>query len=276
MFRSACVPFAAASLILASRASAQDVAPPLIAPSTKDQDQLATQVGGSWSTGNSKALQINASVRTSVRRGDDELTASGQISWGRATERPIDDPEEAPKREFELDSLYYARLRYDRFFLERNSFYVAALAFSDSASGFKSRLGPYAGYRRILAAGDRLSLYVDGGYRLYREVLDLDRKARQDGLPERRWVHGPTLGTGVDVHLKETLELDIYGEAQADVGETRGLRGVGIIGLTNKIGDAFALGMNLNVRWLQRPIGDRQGLDTQLQVVAIGDWSSAK
>jgi hypothetical protein len=41
----------------------------------------------------------------------------------------------------------------------------------------------------------------------------------------------------------------------------------------NRIGKGFALGMNFNLRYHREPIGAREPLDTQRQVVAILDHS---
>ncbi|MND07383.1 hypothetical protein D3C83_293100 [compost metagenome] len=41
--------------------------------------------------------------------------------------------------------------------------------------------------------------------------------------------------------------------------------------LINKVGRGFALGMNWNLRYVRMPIGDRAPVQSQLQLVLIGD-----
>jgi hypothetical protein len=116
-----------------------------------------------------------------------------------------------------------------------------------------------------------LELWTDVGYRLAHEILFLDKKARDDGFAERRWVHGPLLTLGVAVEINKTLDLDIAVEGQQSLNRERDFRLFSTTNLTNRIGQGFSLGMNFNFRYNREPIGDRSPLDTQLQVVAILD-----
>jgi putative salt-induced outer membrane protein YdiY len=260
-------------LILPRVALAQDSAPPVEESGKTDQTHLSGQLGGTWSSGNSKSYSANFQTRVSHRRGNSQLTWSGVFNYGRATAQHLEDDDnpDAPEHKFKTDSLYYTRLRYDHFFYEKNTVFLAALAFRDSSSGFRARYSPYFGYERILIAGESFKLWTDLGYRFAHEILFLDQKARQDGMAERRWVHGPLLTLGMELKLNETLDLDISVEAQQALNREKDLRFFSVTNLTNRIGKGFALGMNFNARYHREPIGDRSPLDTQLQVVALLD-----
>lgn len=259
-------------LLMSTAARAQDTAPP-IAEGNTNQTRLAGQLGGTWSSGNSKSYSTNFQARISHRRGDEQLMWSGALNYGHATAPKLEesaDPD-AEEHRFKTDSLYYTRLRYDHFFLEKNAVFLAALAFRDTSSGFRARYSPYLGYQRTLVAEESFELWLDLGYRAAREILWLDRKARADGFAERRWVHGPLLTLGVELKLNDRLDLDISVEGQQAVNRERDFRIYSITNLTNHIGKGFSLGMNFNVRYLHEPIGDRSPLDTQLQLVALLD-----
>jgi hypothetical protein len=255
-----------------ARGRAQDAAPP-VEEGSKDETRLGGLFGGSWSSGNSKSYAANLQLRFSHRRGDEQLMWSGAASHGRAT-APHHEDESDPDAEehaFKTDSLYYTRVRYDHFFLEHNTLFVAALAFRDTSSGFRARYSPYVGYQRTFIATESFELWTDVGYRLAREVLFLDRKAIDDGFAEKRWVHGPLVTLGVELELDETLDADLAIEAQQAVNREKDFRLFGIASLTHRLGKGFSLGMNFNLRYHREPIGDREPLDTQLLVVAILD-----
>jgi len=109
------------------------------------------------------------------------------------------------------------------------------------------------------------------GYRVAREILFLDRKAREDGFAERRWVHGPLLTLGISSEINKTLDLDIVVEGQQALNRERDFRIFSTTNLINRIGKGLAIGMNFNLRYHREPIGAREPLDTQLQLVAILD-----
>lgn len=263
---------AAALVLFAERARAQDAAPPIEGGST-DRTKLSGQLGGTWSSGNSKSYAANFQARVSHRRGMDELTWSGIVNYGRATAPQLEDEADpdAEEHRFKTDSLYYTRLRYDRFIAEHHALFLGALAFRDTSSGFRARYSPYAGYQHTWIAHESFEFWTDVGYRAAYEILFLDRRAREEGFAERRWVHGPLLTLGVASELGKALDLDIVVEAQQAANREKDFRIFSTTNLVNRIGKGFALGMNFNLRYHREPIGAREPLDTQLQLVAILD-----
>lgn len=263
---------AGALVLFAGRARAQDAAPPIEGAST-DRTKFSGQLGGNWSSGNSKSFSTNFQTRVSHRRGMDELTWSGIVNYGHSTAQRVEDEHDpdAPQYRFKTDSLYYTRLRYDRFVAEHHALFVGALAFRDTSSGFRARYSPYAGYQHTWIALESFELWTDVGYRFAYEILFLDQKARADGFAERRWVHGPLLTLGISTELNKTLDLDIAIEAQQAVNREKDFRVFSTTNLTNRVGKGFSLGMNFNFRYQREPIGAREPLDTQLQLVAILD-----
>ncbi|MEO7093159.1 MAG: DUF481 domain-containing protein, partial [Polyangiales bacterium] len=131
------------------RGRAQDAAPPVEEGGSKDETRLGGLLGGSWSSGNSNSYAANLQLRVTHRRGDEQLMWSGSVGYGRATAPHHEDESDpdAEDHDFKTDSLYYTRLRYDHFFLEKNALFLAALAFRDTSSGFRARYSPYAGYQ---------------------------------------------------------------------------------------------------------------------------------
>ena len=263
---------ACACLLITTAAHAQDAAPP-IQGGSHDKTKLSGQLGGNWSTGNSKSFSTNLQTRISHRRGNHEVTWSGIVNYGHATAQRVEDDDnpDAPEYKIKTDSLYYTRLRYDFFVTEHNALFIGALAFRDTSSGFRSRLSPYAGYQHTWIGSEAFELWTDVGYRVAREVLFLDQQARADGFAETRWVHGPLLTLGMSSEIGKTLDLDIAVEAQQSLNREKDFRLFSTTNLTNRIGKGFSLGMNFNFRYNHEPIGSREPLDTQLQVVGILD-----
>ncbi|HZH03579.1 MAG TPA: DUF481 domain-containing protein [Myxococcaceae bacterium] len=263
----------ALTLVLVGGARAQDVAPPLEEDGSTDQTRLAGQAGGTWSSGNSTSVSLNFQLRVSHRRKNDQLTWNGLVNYARARSQALGAGPDGEVQTYESDSLYYTRLRYDRFFRERNTFFVAALAFRDESSGFRFRYSPYAGYQRTWIATKSFEAWTDLGYRYARESLLLDRRARREGFPTQRSVHGPLAALGLEAKLNETLDFDLVFEAQQALNLSGDFRVFGVASLTNQIGKGFSLGTNFGLRYHHGPIGDRAPLDTQLQLIALLEYT---
>ncbi len=253
-------------------AQSQDVAPPIEEEGkSNDKMRLSAQVGGSWSTGNTKAYAANSQARFAIRRGNNQLTWSGVANYSRATASPASSDPDAEETTYVADSLWYTRARYDRFVLEKSTVFVGGQFFRDSGSGFRARAAGDVGVTRTLFATEPFELYAEAGFRLMREWLLLDRAAREDGLPTQRWLYSPTLAVGTVINLNETLNFEVGAEGLYAVNNKGDFRMFGFASLINRIGKGFALGMNFNLRYVRMPIGDREPLDSQLQLVLIGD-----
>lgn len=252
-------------------ASAQDNAPP---EEEKRVLDLSGQMAASWATGNTRALVVNAGFRGAVRLNQNQLTLSALYNYQAATAAPAGSPPDAPEAHY-ADRNYYARLRYDRSFLgDRNAIFVGLLAFRDVGSGFDSRLMPYVGYERVLLSRRGVGeLWVEGGYRLAHEDLNRDQRARDDGLPGDRWVHGPTAFVGGKVELTQTFVADVGVETMDSVGHWGDVRVNVIANAMSFIGHGFAFGTNFTMRYLREPIGDRAHVDTSLQAVLAAQHS---
>ncbi len=261
--------FAALALLSTARvAAAQDMAPP------EDANQpmlsLGGQAGFSWATGNTKSLVANGAVRGSLRSNANQLTISGVFAYSSARAVPEGEAKDAPEKRFVVDDNVYARVRYDRFFLDRNAAFFGFLAFRDPSSGFTSRFMPYAGVLRTLLEKKSVwALWGEGGYRGAVERLDLDDAAVAAGLSQLRFVHGPSAFLGYRVALSPTVSFDVGAEALADVRKPSDLRVNTFGSLVSFIARDTSFGVSWNSRYLLEPIGDRRALDTSLQIVFI-------
>ncbi len=261
--------FAALALLSTARvAAAQDMAPP------EDANQpmlsLGGQAGFSWATGNTKSLVANGAVRGSLRSNANQLTISGVFAYSSARAVPEGEAKGAPEKRFVVDDNVYARVRYDRFFLDRNAAFFGFLAFRDPSSGFTSRFMPYAGLLRTLLEKKSVwALWGEGGYRGAVERLDLDDAAVAAGLSQLRFVHGPSAFLGYRVALSPTVSFDVGAEALADVRRPSDLRVNTFGSLVSFIARDTSFGVSWNSRYLLEPIGDRRALDTSLQIVFI-------
>jgi hypothetical protein len=270
--------------LVARRAAAQDIAPPTEkteggggkseggprGPQPADRVKLAGQLGGSWATGNTQSFLLNAALRSALRVGRHQLTASGLFAYTTAREVPEGAPEGAPAQRFVADDNVYGRLRYDFFLGEKNTAFVGFLGFRDPSSGFLYRWMPYAGLLQVLVASPgRFELWAEGGYRLAWERLDRDARAAAEGLGPWRVVHGPSAFLGTQISLSDTTDFDGGVEALTDVRNPGDLRVNTFASLLSKIAGDLSFGASFNSRYLVEPIGDRARLDTSMQVVFV-------
>ena len=249
-------------------ARAQDNAPP---ETDKRVLDLSGQGGASWSTGNTRSLVINAAFRGSLRFGDNQLTLSALYNYSGATTAPADAPPDAEQQHYVADDNIYGRIRYDRTFLgTRNAAFVGFLFFRDASSGFNSRLMPLAGYERVIVQKEKVGeIWTEAGYRASFEHLNRDQVALDQGIPNARVVHGPTLFVGGKLELSPTFELDLGVEAQERLSDWHDLRMNVVASAMSFIGSSFSFGVNFTSRYLLTPIGGRAHTDTSLQAVLV-------
>lgn len=237
---------------------------------SSDRLKLGGQLGGSWSTGNTKSFVLTGGVRSVLRVDRHQLTASVNGAYTTAREVPEGASEGEPARRFVADDNVYGRLRYDLFLGERNSAFVGFLGFRDPSSGFLYRWMPYAGLLQVLAASPgRFELWAEGGYRVAWERLARDARAASEGLGPWRFVQGPAAFLGVQISLSENVDLDAGVEALTDVRRPGDVRVNTFASLLSKIAGDLSFGANFNSRYLAEPIGDRERLDTSMQIVFL-------
>jgi hypothetical protein len=265
------VPLVAVCLTVCGVAAAEDADPP---EENEDLTRASALFGGSFSSGNSKSYALNVSGRFAHRGGEDQIGFLGSATYGRATAPPAGAGPDAPETTIETDSMFYGQLRYDRFFLEKNAAFLSLFALRDTSSGFRARWAPSAGYQRILSDLEELEVWVETGWRLSFESLELDAAARTEGLSDRRTVHGPLAVVGAKGELSERFSYDVALDAWTTVQAADDVRLFATTTLYDRIAERFLVGANLLVRWHHRPIGDREPLDTQLLFVGVLDWES--
>ena len=262
------VALALALVFLPAEALAQDNAPPATEKRVLD---VSGQGGISWATGNTKAALVSAAIRASLRLGANQVSLSSFYTYSGATTQPSDGPPDAPQQHYVADNNTYARIRYDRSFLgERNAAFVGFLAFRDTSSGWNSRFMPFVGYERVVLQKEHVGeLWVEGGYRASYEHLNLDQRAKDEGLPRVRLVHGPTALVGGKLEITPTFELDLGVEAQERLTDWNDLRMNVIASAMSFIGHSVSFGVNFTARYLLTPIGARAHTDTSLQAVIV-------
>jgi hypothetical protein len=279
-----------AAACAATPAAAQDIAPPAEdrpddgratdgeggahGPQRHDQVKLSAQAGGSWATGNTKSFIFNGALRSALRLGPHQVTASGVFAYATAREVPEGAPDGAPSARVVADDNVYGRLRYDFFFGPQNGAFAGLLGFRDPSSGFLYRWMPYGGYLHVFAsAPGRFELWGEAGYRVAWERLARDPQAVADGLRRWRTVHGPTAFVGAQVSLSDTVDLDAGAEALGNVRRARDVRVNTFASLLSKIAGDLSFGASFNSRYLTEPVGARAPLDTSLQVVFVHQHS---
>lgn len=256
---------AAVAIGVASRAGAQEPAPPkLDAADPARRAGEATwswqgQTGGAVGGGNTSAVSFHSATRYVGRFGSDQVTAIGVTNW--ISVRGEGEPR---KTVFGQDELY-GRVQYDRFFGDgRQSVLVSAVALTAQSSGFDAWLTGRIGYERILfAEAESHELWVELTYDGSSEWI-----VREDGRT-RRDRHFARAFVGTLLEPLPGLELEGGVQALFAPVTPEDWRAGAAGTLTTSVTQALRLGLNGAARYFHEPVGERVPLEGALQFVLV-------
>ena len=142
--------------------------------------KASAQGGVLYTTGNSNSLTVSGAINTSRDDGKNRVQLDANVAYARssvdaavdANNNRVVDPGEIITVTSTTAQLYAGKLRYDRFFTDHNSGYLAASALSNTPAGKQLVAGGQAGYSRLLLKSPTNEIVTEIGYDLsYREPV---------------------------------------------------------------------------------------------------------
>ena len=173
-------------------------------PAITDATELALQAGGIIAGGNAQSAALTASTRFLLRRGAHETGAILAANYARSGR------EDGPGMTTTMEN-YQGRIRYDYFWTEKFSTFLAVQARRDRFQALNLRLGIDPGLSYFFVRNDALRLWAEAGYDfqydvLTQETLDL---AEAEGASRDRTEtdHNARFYLGYDQSLDDRLKL---------------------------------------------------------------------
>jgi putative salt-induced outer membrane protein YdiY len=269
-------------LLLISLALADDVfvdAPDLVEePFEKPEAELAAELGGAWSAGNTDTRTVTTSYSAAYRFHRNQISSKGGLILGSA-KLDADGDGTLSELEREADRVETARkaqalVRYDRFMTERGSLYSLAGAYTDPYAGYDSRYNAQWGYSHLVFAkrdGPEQELAIT---LVHAELgFDLAREDYAEGVePEIAWKPsaraGLTLQQRITPGLTLTDELEVFVNVR-DPGDTRL---VNALGLSNQLSEQMSVKLSYKLAHDTDPVegyvkADHVGLVTLVATV---------
>jgi hypothetical protein len=198
--------------------------------------KASAQAGLILTTGNSRTLTLSGSAQASRNDGDNKLTLDVAGAFARSsTLVGVDADGNGTLEADELDRAstttakgWSLKLRYDRFFGERNSVYAAATLAADEPAGKELVGGGQLGYSRVLVKQAGHELIGELGY-----DFSYENPVVGDGLA----IHSARAFAGYTGKLADTTSLGASLEGLFNLNRQDGPTGeVGVFGDTRLIG----------------------------------------
>lgn len=140
---------------------AADAADAVAKPVTK----LSAELGGSFTAGNANSIAASGGLTGSHRWGQNQFGFGAGVILNLAvvdTDGDGTTADEVLKYEWASQKIF-GNVRYDRFFGEKNSLFVAGVGERDPFAGIDFRFNQQLGYARILVDTDKTDLNIEAG-----------------------------------------------------------------------------------------------------------------
>ncbi len=268
------------SLLLVSLALADDVfvdpAEPVEEPFEKPEGELAAELGGAWSAGNTDTRTLTTSYAAAYRFHRNQISSKGGLILGSAKldgdgDGTLSDEEREAAR-IETARKAQALLRYDRFMTERGSLYSLAGAYTDPYAGYDSRYNGQWGYSYLVfLSKDKEEQAIT----LVRAELgfDLAREDYAEGVePEIDWKPSARVGLTVQQRITGGLVLVDDLEVFVNVQDPKDTRLVNAMGLSNQLTKQMSVKLSYKLSYDTDPVegyvkADHVGLVTLVATV---------
>ena len=177
--------------------------------------KASIQLGAAGAYGNSQSLAVNGGFNISRNDGWNKLTLDGAALYGNAWlrtpidlngDKTIDDNERKQRTSTPSANNWLVKLRYDRFFTERNSGYLAGFVGQDQIAGKTLLTGGQIGYSRLLLKSETQELAAEIGY-------DLSYITFKDPMTDPVLVHSARLFLGYLLNVSKETAINASVEA---------------------------------------------------------------
>ena len=259
-----------------------EAADPRDKPFEEPEAELAAELGGAWSAGNTDSRTLTSSFAGAYRFHRNQIGSKGGLILGSAKPDTDGDgtlsEEERKAERVETARQAQALLRYDRFITERSSVYVLAGAYTDPYTGYDSRFNAQTGYSRQLFLAEKPAETEEGSpttlTRVHAEVgLDFAREDFAEGVePELERKVSGRAGLSVAQLITPGLLVSDDVEVFVNVRDPRDTRAVNILALSNQLSDKMAVKLSYKLTYDTDPVegyvkADHVGLITLVATV---------
>lgn len=223
-----------------------------IAEAEEAEADLAAELGGSWTTGNTDTYTLSAGITGSYEWNRNKLGLVAGTLLGKSRvdanadgilaedERELDRVETARK--------YFADARYDRFVSERTSLYLLAGALVDPFAGYDLRSHEQLGVSYAIIDAEDTSLLGELG-------VDYAQENFVEGAdPDYQDVVAARIMIGLHHAFNENVAFDDTLEVYENVLDFEDLRVLNQASVAAKLTDAFSLKLGHSLTFDNQPV----------------------
>jgi putative salt-induced outer membrane protein YdiY len=233
---------------------------------------VTVATGGQGATGNSRALALTANGAVETRYHDNGFGVSILANYGRsgATGQPVQTTTENVQ----------GRGRYDRYIVEKASFFLITTGRHDRFQGVDFRLNLDPGFKYLFLAEQANAIWGEAGYDFQYDVRRNDALVDPTGMrpPLDKTVidHSTRAFLGLRYAFNEQVTLSTGGEYLQSLEESSRHRFNFDALFAAKIGAGLAVGLGFGLRFDRVPLPGKEKLDTNTSVSLIYSYSHSK
>ena len=230
----------------------------------KEVEWKATaQAGLILTSGNSRSTALSASADLSRKAGKDKFSLEGAGAYTRSDVLVAVDldangsigPTEIERQDIQTAKNWLLKLRYDRFFTEHDSAYLAARLGADELAGKQLAGGGQIGYSRLLYKSEMHELAAEVGYDFTYESYVADADALAIHSARLFLGYGAKLSEVTDVllNVETLLNLNAEDTPTGEVGAFGDTRVISKAALTTKLISRIDLRIGATLRFDDSP-----------------------
>jgi hypothetical protein len=225
--------------------------------------KASAQAGLILTTGNSRSVAFSASATASRKAGNNKLSLEAGAAYARSDVLIAVDadmsgtigPSEITRDDAETTKNWNLKLRYDRFFSERDSAYVAARIGADELAGKELVGGGQIGYSRLVYKTETRELAAELGYDFSYEsyVADVDALAIHSARVFAGYTAKASEVTGYQVSVEALFNLNAEDTPTGEIGAFGDTRVTAKASFNTKLATRIDLRLGATLKWDQAP-----------------------
>lgn len=225
---------------------------------SKDTTQLKLSAGGLFSSGNTRAVSVTAAARFKLRRDANQLTAAAAANYAKSATAA------GKGMETTLENVQ-GRIRYDRFFTDWMTGFLAMSANRDRFQGLNLRLNVDPGVAFYIIDHNKQQLWAEVGYDLQYDIRrdeTIDAAAAEGQVIDKNETRHNLRGfLGYNNSLSDQVTFDTGLEYLQSVQNTTNWRLVWDAGINSNIGASFAVATTFTLKYDHNPLPGVQSTD---------------
>ena len=240
--------------------------------SKTDHTTITLSSGGQNSTGNSRLLAITANGMFETRFDDNGIGVSALANYGRSAP-----PGQAVQTTAEN---MQGRVRYDRYIIEKASFFLITTGRHDRFQGLDFRLNIDPGFKYLFLAEQGSAIWAEAGYDfqydIRRDDALVDPTGARPALDKTATDHSARAFLGARHAFNEQVTLSSGVEYLQSIVETTRNRINFDALFAAKVGAGLAVGLGFGLRYDHAPLPGKEQVDTSTNVSLIYSFSQKR